>query len=326
MSILFSFGLGVLLAKFNDLDGKVEKEYQKYKINAPFTYIWLTLCIYHDFGYFCGRSYQKKNDIDKISLKYPIFSYNFCTSRYSKKLYRAYYMKKYKSQNWEDVNNDLNVHEEIGDHGILGGYLLFDQLYSSEQKNNPLTTKYHIQDALVQTDEEEAPPFQHPERIPLYQDICYRIMEHNIWKDYGDESDFKEIRGNNFKKIDISEPLLYLLSLVDTIEMTKKFCKYKDEDEEKEHFVFPKTLGQKVFITVSDDEIEINYRELRKYIQEHQYIDSISDWERSVNGLSQWVEIQSAKTNIEVDIITLKKSGHQQLQNNSVELYCALSK
>lgn len=224
-------------------------------------------------------------------------------------MYRAYYMKKYESQDWENANYDLSVHEEVGDHGILGGYLLFDKLYSSEQKNNQL------QENLS----------KHSERIPLYQDICYRIMEHNIWKDYGDGPDFEEISGNNFKKIGISEPLLYLLSLVDTIEMTKKFCKYKDDGNEKEHFVFPKTLGKKVFLTVYDDRIEINYRELRKCVQEHQYKDSFSDWEVNVKDMGQWIQIEYVETGISKDIITLKKVN-QESSNDITEINFATSK
>lgn len=110
-------------------------------------------------------------------------------------------------------------------------------------------------------------------------------MEHNIWKDYCDESDFEEICGDNFKKIGISEPLLYLLSLVDTIEMTKKFCRYTDEGSEKEHFVYPKTLGRKVSMRILPNEIEIDYQGLREYIRENRYNDDISLWEDSVISL-----------------------------------------
>lgn len=57
--VLFSFGLGVLLAEFCNLDKVIENKYRKYKVDAPFGYIWLTLCIYHDYGYFGGISFLR---------------------------------------------------------------------------------------------------------------------------------------------------------------------------------------------------------------------------------------------------------------------------
>ena len=304
--ILFSFGLGVLIARFCNLDKKIEEEYKKYKVNAPFAYIWLTLCIYHDYGYFSGISYIKSDDLDRIAMDYSIFDFDFCVSRYSRKLYRAYYMRKYTMQNWESVDYDLSAHEEIGDHGIIGGYLLFQQLYASEQKKAPPSKHNSLLWEIYQRDEAEKSLNYHPERIPLYQDICYRIMEHNIWKDYCDESDFEEICGDNFKKIGISEPLQYLLSLVDTIEMTKKFCRYTDEGSEKEHFVYPKTLGRKVSMRILSNEIEIDYQGLREYIRENRYNDDISLWEDSVRGLEEWVTIQTGQVDGRKDVIVLK--------------------
>lgn len=239
-------------------------------------------------------------------MDYSIFDYDFCVSRYSRKLYRAYYMRKYTKQDWESVNYDLSANEEIGDHGIIGGYLLFQQLYASEQKNIPPSKRNSLQWEIYQSDEADASLNRHPERIPIYQDICYRIMEHNIWKDYCDEPDFEEICGDNFKKIDISEPLLYLLSLVDTIEMTKKFCRYTDEGSEKEHFVHPKTLGRKVIMKVLPDEIEIDYRGLRKFISENRYSDGIASWESSVQGLDEWVDIHNDQVDDRKDVIVLR--------------------
>lgn len=306
--VLFSFGLGVLLAEFCNLDKVIENEYRKYKVDAPFGYIWLTLCIYHDYGYFGGISFLRSWDIDQIALDHSIFDFDFCTSRYSRHLYRAYYRKKYQSQNWDKAGYDLtmNKYEEIGDHGIIGGYLLFDKLYASEQKMKRSSKNHYINKILDQNNGADNYVVCHPERIPLYQDICYRIMEHNIWKGYGDGQEFDEISEKNFIKINTSEPLLFLLSLVDTIEMTKKFCRYTDSGKDKERSVFPKTLGQKVFIGVSSDKIKIYYGELRKFIKEHNFADSITSWEDSVQGLKDWVQIHSEKDMNEIDVITVE--------------------
>ena len=88
--------------------------------------------------------------------------------------------------------------------------------------------------------------------------------------------------------------------------MTKKFCRYTDSGKDKERSVFPKTLGQKVFIVVSSDKIKIYYGELRKFIKEHNFADSITSWEDSVQGLKDWVQIHSEKDMNEIDVITVE--------------------
>lgn len=224
--VLFSFGLGIVLSSFSNLRDRIKKEYTKFGIQQPFVYTWMSVCLYHDFGYFISESHLKTDDIEKIELKYKIFNYNYCNSRYSKELFFHYYKNRYNNQNWEKRNYILSDSEEVGDHGILGGYVLFERLCCSEPDNIF-------------------------ERIPLYQDICFRIMEHNIWRNkntYEESNPLHEIDAIHFLKIDTVEPLLFLLSLVDTIKMTKKFCKYSDEDKDKVRFIFPKTLGRKIKI------------------------------------------------------------------------------
>lgn len=282
--VLFSFGLGILISAFYDLKFKIEEEYKKYNISNTFIYTWLTLCLYHDFGYFIGESHLKTDDIEKIDVKYSIFDYSYCTSRYSKNLFFSYYKNKYKGQDWDKKKYNLSENEEVGDHGILGGYVLFERLYLSEIEKDILGRKTYLQTIGDTT--------FHFERIPMYQDVCFRIMEHNIWKNnnlYEDSNPLHEIDAEHFTRINFIEPLLYLLSIVDTIEMTKKFCRYSDESEEKVHFIFPKTLGSKIKIEISDTSINIDYSELELFIKKHKYFDNINSWKSSVIGLNDWV-------------------------------------
>ena len=53
--VLFSFGLGIVLSSFHNLKYKIEEDYKRYNIQNTFIYTWLTLCLYHDFGYFIGE-------------------------------------------------------------------------------------------------------------------------------------------------------------------------------------------------------------------------------------------------------------------------------
>ena len=75
--------------------------------------------------------------------------------------------------------------------------------------------------------------------------------------------------------------------------MTKKFCKYSDDSQEKEHFVFPKTLGSKIKVKISDTSIDIDYLEFEKYIKEHKFFDSIEDWKHSIIGLNDWLCLEA---------------------------------
>ena len=291
--VVFSFGLGIVLASFCDLKNKIEKQYHKYKIDDVFIYTWLTLCLYHDFGYFIGSSYLRTENIQDLQLDYYIFEYDYCSSRYSKNLYIEYYKKKYEDQKWDEKNYDMSNNEEVGDHGILGGYILFSNLYASEVKQDSSKLS-KIAKAIYESEEKRKKQEYHLERIPLYQDICYRIMEHNIWKNekcFDHDHPFFEIDSNNFKFIDLIEPLLYLLSLVDTIEMTKRFCTYTDNSDNKEKFIYPKTLAKKINISVSSSTITIDYFELEKFIKENKYFSNISRWENGIAGLADWVSL-----------------------------------
>ena len=90
--------------------------------------------------------------------------------------------------------------EEVGDHGILGGYVLFDRLYSSEVK--PISLKKNLMRNIYDLESPHDGLEYHLERIPLYQDICYRIMEHNIWKNkdnFAEDHPFYEIKDFEMK-------------------------------------------------------------------------------------------------------------------------------
>lgn len=168
-------------------------------------------------------------------MDYNIFRTLYCSSRYSERLYFAYYDRKYREQAWTQNGYDLSCCEEVGDHGILGGYMLFQRLCASEEKPVPPRSKKLNEQETFDLDRKE-PIHYHQERIPMYQDICFRIMEHNIWKEDKHlplDDPFREIDAEHFRNIDQEEPLLFLLCLVDTIEMTKRFCRYSDSGTEK---------------------------------------------------------------------------------------------
>ena len=296
--VLFSFGLGVVFASFCNLRATIEHEYERYKIQDSFIYAWLTLCLYHDYGYFIGAGYLRTEKIQELRLDHYIFEYHHCTSRYSKELYEKYYEEKYANQNWDKNDYYESEYGEVGDHGILGGYLLFQQLCSSEIKQK--TPKKKLAKAVFESMEKDTNIEYHPERIPFYQDICYRIMEHNIWKKQTilpKCNPLHMIDLDNFNIIDIDEPLLFLLSLVDTIEMTKKFCQYIDDSSEKKQNIYPKTLASKINICVNQSRIEIDYSGFEKHIKKYKKAEDIKKWEKDIGDLINWVSVDIHENN-----------------------------
>ena len=253
--VLFSFGLGIVLAPFCDLEQRIRSV-----CPSSFLQTWLTVCLYHDFGYFIAPDYRSASTLDALELEHPIFGDHYCESRYSRQLYEAYYQERYQQHSTGG--------EEVGDHGILGGCVLYERLWRAASGGT--------------------------DRLPFYQDVCWRIMEHNIWKQEGRRSSpLSEIDADHFRPIGPGEPLLCLLSLVDTIEMTKRFCTYTDGSDEQERHVYPKTLGRKVKMEVTGTAILLEYAELEQFIRSNKYFDSLDVWRKAVLGLQNWVDVKA---------------------------------
>jgi hypothetical protein len=269
--VLLSFGLGFILADFNDIKEKINTQYCIEHITDTFVYTWLTLCLYHDYGYFIKSSYTDIDEFSDIKLTHRIFDYDYSQSRYTYNLYEEYYNKKYQRQLKKENRKSWDG-EEVGDHGILGGYILFDKLYE-----NPIPVEL----------------LEKQTKIPFYQDVCYRIMEHNIWKQsekYDEKHAFYAISNENFKIIDAFEPLLYILSLVDTIEMTKKFC--KDPEKQSSRAVLPAIISSQFDVDVSKSKIIINYSRVEDYVKRNRYKQAdIESWINNITGLVDWVEL-----------------------------------
>ena len=116
----------------------------------------------------------------------------------------------------------------VYNHGIIGGYLLFDRLLkgyaSAYMHSHPNQTEDYPD---IKDFSWRGKAFS-IEQIPLFAHIADCIIAHNIWKaDAAAEAKYREcglgkLVGDNFKKIRFQEnPLLFILSVVDTIEPYK---------------------------------------------------------------------------------------------------------
>lgn len=116
----------------------------------------------------------------------------------------------------------------VYNHGIIGGYLLFDRLLkgyvSAYLHSHPGRGESY---PGIENFTWHAKSFS-IEQIPLFSHVADCIISHNIWKaDSEEEAKYQEyglskLVGGNFQKIKFQEnPLLFILAVIDTIEPYK---------------------------------------------------------------------------------------------------------
>ncbi len=275
---LFTFLLGLLICKFNNLEEKIENHYKKYFDNQEdvFLKVWIFTAIFHDIGYV----YIRKNNargitkLSEINANNNIFDYKEGNekTRYSQDLFENYFSAYAKSKTLET---------EYLEHGITGGYVLFNKLLESKIKLEGVKENY------------------------LYQNICYRIMEHNIWKITDDaffkdfnKQLFREISEDNFTKIDDSEPLLFLLALCDSIEHVKRLWTANKNNGERNTRVL--TFAKKIEIDVTEESIIISYNNVKDAL-------GFERWKSGIEGLSAWLNVKYKDENNQWEITIDKK-------------------
>ena len=159
------FLLGLLLKDFSN-------SYVKEIPDKTFSYIWFLVCLYHDIAI------VEENKIDKINkyansleyflgdynIKYDVFNHNWKAGKpfkYSENLVKNYF--KYRL-------DDNKI-----DHGIIGGYLLYDRLI----KNYDIKYKESIQQNYDKFDTTDLQwEIKHHD---YYAIASHVIIEHNMW-------------------------------------------------------------------------------------------------------------------------------------------------
>ena len=138
-------------------------------------------------------------------------------------------------------------------------------------------------------------------------DFCYRIMEHNIWKkdrSYSRKYPFYEIGNDRFKKIDVDEGLLFLLSLVDTMELTKRYFQYHGHLKSK---LSSKQIAENINCNVDAEKIEIDVTPLIVLLKENEdsfLIEEMEKWKEGVIGLNNWVNVSVVMKDCSKIVIT----------------------
>ena len=217
--IISTYLLGIIIYK--SLKRHIEKNQN---IDDNFKYLWFLSCLYHDIGYIYEEELNCKNlrtlQADGIEgLK------KFCNIEYL-------YTGKFKPYTKEHINVYLSERARcrdgctgVIDHGIIGGFLLYDRLRKNyetawnkvKQRKIKVTRKSFEYGGLLFSEE----------HFDYYEKAAQAIIVHNIWrntlKKYLAEKDEENAGIEDIKKISIVNPIAYILALADTLEPIKKY-------------------------------------------------------------------------------------------------------
>lgn len=169
-------------------------------------------------------------------------------------------------------------------HGIIGGYLLFDRLlkvYESAYRHR--YPEHGEEYAGIESFEWSGKHFC-IEQIPVFAHIADCVISHNVWKaNDASETEYLEcgleaLVGERFKKIEFQEnPLLFILAVVDTIEPYKIYSsKAADRDAVR--------IWKSIDISFTNNTLTLSSRYKCRPITKI--------YERA-KGLEAWVDIES---------------------------------
>lgn len=193
--------------------------YEKFKLpliymnnRQNFLFFWSAMCLFHDFGYIIEKNNldfpaEQYKDITNVIRKFNM-QYNLCD------FVETELIEKYYSYRINEYN--------VIDHGIVGGMLLFNYLLKEEMKKAKLLKTATICSEII-----------------LFGDKVKRIISiwamniarHNMWfANAENESLYKKYNLNalipkenkSHRIIFSNEPMLFLLCLLDSIELLKK--------------------------------------------------------------------------------------------------------
>lgn len=299
--IWITFLLGLGIAKHYKLIDGVNV------INSmPDEYLWMLTSIVHDYGYL-KKGVTKEQDlryIDKYKLLTDVYTANQLkiTQRYSinypqfltysYETIKRYYNYRKDELSGKEICNSCPISADIEriDHGIYGAcesYKQYCDFYINEEypRNCISTTK--------ELDELSSLGYKHcfinkNQRIVklakteplLYKTACLITAQHNLFRSNNDYTDIKykkyglnELLSDSPIMVAKDNPLLFLLSIVDTIECTKRFKDLVLEKDRKNcecshNFGLTiKEVIQNVYVELNNDGIVIDYSMLFEVIR-----------------------------------------------------------
>lgn len=295
--------LGILM---RDL---VEKELEEFliknicknnskKLGFDFSYIWFLCCLYHDVAYvyeneaIISSDIELKDFLDKeLEIKHDVYDSKLNSSsykRYPKKLVSNYFK-------YILIDKDLRKYE----HGILGGYLLYDRLIKNYDDKYELLKQHNNKSIdynnFIYSELENCKKFC-IEQHDLFAFISNAIISHNIWlcTNKDDEEKYKKYKldqliVNEHNKLSLKKDnLVFFLALLDTIEPIKQFNNNTEEVWKNFEINFDKK-NKRIKIDI------INKDVFNK--------DETNKWNSKIKELEEWSKVK-VKTEGNISLTT----------------------
>jgi len=214
----------------DDYISKIDNEMHRYskpssnETKTPFSYFWFLICFYHDYGYLFELQDKDKaltslfDVLDcNINVRFPVFTVYTGVPRTILLNFQNYLNYRYK------------VHGKL-DHGIVAGLLFWEERrreYRARRKN-------HSTDDFV----DNGRRWSNNILMNIHMPVAITIAAHNMWfikcdSDY--VQDYKDFHLDklitNTPKINLkNHPMLFLLSVVDTLDPIKEILRADNEN------------------------------------------------------------------------------------------------
>ena len=182
-------------------------------------------------------------------------------------------------------------------HGIIGGYLLFDRFLKVYESAYIHRYPEHGEEYTGIESFEWSGKHFYIEQIPVFAHIADCIISHNVWKANDvSEAEYLEcglgaLVGEHFKKIKFQEsPLLFILAIVDTIEPYKIYSsKTADQNAVR--------IWKSIDISFANNTLTLSSRYKCRPITKI--------YERA-KGLKAWVDIESVELDSDRKSLSIK--------------------
>ena len=259
--------------------------------------LWLQSAILHDYGYFCSEINKSYLPIEQLCEDYNLLTddYNETYLRGLQNMSKLSEFRDYFSYQYDEIINyynysqDYHKHsnskkdDEKSDHGIVGACIAFNKFCKNIKT---LIEKHGLPSSDTLT------------RIQKVS--CIIAASHNIFKSNNETQDEKYIEfglttllSSSPIRIKKENNLLSMLSLIDTIECTKRFSKKANPNE----YLIQSTTLKYVDIDLQNDEIIINFERLNEYLLKNRKSKTMSDTLKkhidAIAKLGSWTDFNS---------------------------------
>lgn len=283
---MITFLLGMEIGKFRHLIDLIHKTgLEDYGITAP--RLWMMTALAHDYGYSSRDIYKQDYDLS-LALR----DGNLLTDSYEEPFYclndYSLHYPMYITYNYETIQNYFRYKQEVyapgvkkahpdwavefSDHGIIGGCKLFQKYIRKCRRNIQNNSSSKNSDDLHL----------------LYKTACILAAQHNIFRSYSKKTDqlyskynLNQLLSTSPVAVTEKNPLLLLLSLVDTIECTKRFS----QSSNPRKYFLSRTVLENILIEVNENEIILDYSPLQEKAATRDG-DSSAEWNSFTSRLA----------------------------------------